>query len=95
MNYVACRALKIEAGFTMQSGIFSFQKANFTSVTDGGVRHGVAGKHHLVYSMSRPWVSSRRGVLVTQQRGRTVVQTNRNHTWQEDRNEEIRKTGLE
>lgn len=59
---MACRALKIRAGFTMQTGIFSFQKVNFTSVTDGGVRHGVAGKRHLMYSVSGPWASSRRGI---------------------------------
>lgn len=60
LNYMACRALKIMAGFTTQSVGFFSQKVNFTSVTDGGVRHVVSGKGHLMYSGSGPWVSSRR-----------------------------------
>lgn len=66
-NYMTCRTLMIRNQCRVLF-FFSFQKVNFTSVTNSGIRHGVAGKHHVMYSMSKPWFSNRRGIEVTGQR---------------------------
>lgn len=66
VNYMTCRTLMIRAQYTVL--LFSFQKVDFTSVTNSGVRHGVAGKHHVMYSISGPQFSNRKGIEVTGQR---------------------------